>query len=116
MNWTILIQSRPDTPDNRVLTALRMAVSAVADGETVSLFLTEGALDLARTHPGMDGERFRAQRDLLAEIVDLGVDVQACDMWLIPASTDGELLPGIVPSSMRHMIRKVQQADKVLTF
>lgn len=117
MSWTIIIQSRPDAPGNPAFTALRLAGAAVADGETVCLFLVEGALQLALKTPEIEDERLQAQRDMLCEFIELGMSVQACGMCLTrECKSEGDLLPGVAKGSMKTLVASIRQSEKVLTF
>lgn len=114
MHWTILIKSHPDAPGNPVLNALRLAAAALADGIRVSLFLSEAAAELA-WQDGNGNERRRVQRDLLAEILDLGAEVHACSLSLTESKPVRVLMPGIRASTMKMLVRLMQEADQVIT-
>lgn len=118
MHWTIIIQSSPDAPQNPVFTALRLAGAAVADGEKVCLFLVEGALQLALQSPDIQGdEHFQAQRDMLLEYIEIGMNVQACGMCLTrECKNEGDLLPGVAKGSMKTLVASIRNSDRVLTF
>jgi len=114
MHWTILIKSHPDAPGNPVLNALRLAAAALADGIRVSLFLSEAAIELAWAEGSAD-ERRRVQRDLLAEILDLGAEIHTCGLSLTESKPVRTLMPGIRGSTMKTLVRLMQEADQVIT-
>lgn len=115
MHWTILIKSHPEAPGNPVLNALRLAAAALADGIRVSLFLSEAAIELAWAEGGDANERRRVQRDLLAEILDLGAEIHTCGLSLTESKPVRPLMPGIRASTMRTLVRLMQEADQVIT-
>lgn len=114
MHWTILIKSHPEAPGNPVLNALRLAAAALADGVRVSLFLSEAAVELAWEEGGAD-ERRRIQRDLLAEILDLGAEIHTCGLSPTESKPVRALMPGIRASTMKTLVRLMQEADQVIT-
>lgn len=114
MHWTILIKSHPEAPGNPVLNALRLAAAALADGIRVSLFLSETATELAWAE-GDTNERRRVQRDLLAEILDLGAEIHTCGLSLTESKPVQPLMPGIRASTMKTLVRLMQEADQVIT-
>jgi len=116
MHWTLIIKSHPDADGNPVLQALRMAASALADEIGISIFLTQDALSLALPSAEQSSPRRIIQRDLLAEIRELGGDIRAVGLEWLPGTSARQLLEGVVSAGMKELVRVSKMSDQVITY
>lgn len=70
----IILHAAPDAPDNRSFTAIRLAGAMPADNKDVCVFLVEDGVRLADPELAQDNP----SRALFYELLDVGLDVQAC--------------------------------------
>ncbi|MGC9127739.1 MAG: hypothetical protein ACP5D5_07060 [Acidithiobacillus sp.] len=116
MHWTLIIKSHPDADGNPVLQALRMAASALADEIGISIFLTQDALPLALADGEDRSPRHLIQRDLLAEIRELGGEIRAVGLEWLPRDAARQLLEGVVSAGMKELVRVSKMSDQVITY
>ncbi|MCY0871943.1 MAG: DsrE family protein [Acidithiobacillus caldus] len=116
MHWTFIIKSHPDADGNPVLQALRMAASALADEIGISIFLTQDALSLALADADDHTARHTIQRDLLAEIRELGGEIRAVGLEWLPQTPPRPLLGGVVSAGMKELVRISKMSDQVITY
>ncbi|OFC30590.1 hypothetical protein BAE29_08715 [Acidithiobacillus caldus] len=116
MHWTFTIKSHPDADGNPVLQALRMAASALADEIGISIFLTQDALSLALADADDHTARHTIQRDLLAEIRELGGEIRAVGLEWLPQTPPRPLLEGVVSAGMKELVRISKMSDQVITY
>lgn len=107
----IILHAAPDAPDNRALTAIRLAGALLADDKTVTLFLVEDGARLADPKLAEDNPC----RALFYELLDVGLKVQVCGATLRKLSWDeGYLLPGVNKSSMKALSALMTEADEIV--
>ena len=109
----IILHAAPDAPDNRSFTAVRLAGAMLADNKEVCLFLVEDGVRLADPELTQDNPA----RALFYELLDVGLDVQACGGTLRRLGWgDGYPLPGVKKSSMKGLSTLISEADEVINF
>ncbi len=113
---TIIIQNPPYTDDNKAWHALRLAGAAMAEDMNVRVFLLEQGVEVARqgrTPPeGKDH-----LEELLAELVDVGLEVQGCGLCLKSCCLpEEELIGGVTRGSMKSLAGWIKTSDHVVTF
>ncbi|ELY92405.1 hypothetical protein C483_08118 [Natrialba hulunbeirensis JCM 10989] len=92
----------------RAWNALRLGITAVADGHEVSIFLLGEGVEAE----GITDEQFNV-RDRMEAFVDAGGDLQACGTCLeIRNSEESEYCP---MSTMSDLLEIVTASDRVLT-
>lgn len=107
----IILHAAPDAPDNRALTAIRLAGALLADDKAVTLFLVEDGARLADPELAEDNPC----RALFYELLDLGLKVQVCGATLRKLDWDeGYLLPGVNKSSMKALSALMTEADEIV--
>lgn len=108
----IILHAAPDAPDNRALTAMRLAGALLADNKDVQLFLVEDGAKLA--DPKLSEEH--ACRALFYEMMDVGMQVFVCGATMRKLGWDeGYPLPGVQKSSMKALSTLLDGADKVIS-
>ena len=109
----IMLHAAPDSPDNRALTALRLAGAMLADNKDVSLFLVEEGGRLADSKLPEDN----SCRALFYEMMDVGMQVFVCGATMRKLGWDeGFLLPGVQKSSMKALSTLISTADEIVSF
>lgn len=109
----IVLHASPHAPDCRALTALRLAAAMLADYKDVHLFLVEDGVRLADPQLSAD----HPCRALFYELLDAGLDVQACGGTMNKLGWDQAYpLPGIKRSSMKALSALLSEADEIVTF
>lgn len=109
----IILHAAPDAPDNRGYTAIRLAGAMLADSKDVHLFLVEDGVRLADPQLAQDNP----SRALFYELLDVGLEVQACGGTLRRLGwEDGYPLPGVKKSSMKGLSTLISEADEVINF
>lgn len=109
----IILHAAPDAPDNRALTAIRLAGAMLADNKDVSLFLVEEGASLADPKLPEDNPC----RALFYEMMDVGMQVLVCGATMRKLGWDeGYPLPGIQKSSMKALSTLLSEADEVVSF
>jgi predicted peroxiredoxin len=109
----IILHAAPDAPDNRALTAIRLAGAMLADDKDVHLFLVEDAARLADPKLPEDNPC----RALFYELLDVGLEVQVCGGTMRKLGwEEGYPLPGVKKSSMKALSALISEADEVITF
>lgn len=109
----IILHAAPDAPDNRSFTAVRLAGAMLADNKDVCLFLVEDGVRLADPELTQDNPA----RALFYELLDVGLEVQACGGTLRRLGwEDGYPLPGVKESSMKGLSTLISEADEVINF
>lgn len=109
----IILHAAPDAPDNRSFTAIRLAGAMLADNKDVCVFLVEDGVRLADPQLAQDNP----SRALFYELLDVGLEVQACGGTLRRLGwEDGYPLPGVKKSSMKGLSTLISEADEVINF
>lgn len=109
----IILHAAADAPDNRALTALRLAGALLADNKDVTLFLVEGGAQLA--DPALSENN--PCRHLFYEMLDAGMEVLVCGATMRKLGWDeGYILPGLTRSSMKALSAVMTEADEIVTF
>lgn len=109
----IILHAAPDAPDNRSYTAIRLAGAMLADNKDVCLFLVEDGVRLA--DPRLPGDN--PCRGLFHELLDVGLEVQACGGTLRKLGwEEGYPLPGVKKSSMKSLSALISEADEIVNF
>jgi uncharacterized protein involved in oxidation of intracellular sulfur len=92
-----------------VWNAFRLGVFAVAEGDSVKVFLLARGVEAE----GLDTEKFRVTEQMSA-LVDAGGEILACGTCLkIRQSEGSELCP---LSTMKDLYEVVRDSDRVVTF
>ena len=109
----IILHGAPDSPENRALTALRLAGAMLADNKDVSLFLVEEGARLVDQKLPEDNQC----RALFYEMMDVGMQVFVCGATMRKLGwEEGFLLPGVQKSSMKALSALISAADEVVSF
>jgi uncharacterized membrane protein YdjX (TVP38/TMEM64 family)/rhodanese-related sulfurtransferase/sulfur relay (sulfurtransferase) complex TusBCD TusD component (DsrE family) len=113
---TIVIQNAPYKGDNKAWHALRFAGAALTEDMKVRVHLLDDGVQLARRDlPVPTGATDLGQ--LLAELMECGLEVRACGMSLDGCRLDEkDLIPGIQQGSMKALASWAQESDIMLTF
>jgi len=112
-NALIILHAAADAPDNRALTAIRLAGALMADNKDVTLFLVEEGARLA--DPALSENN--PCRDLFYELLDIGMQVFVCGATMRKLGWDeGYPLPGVTRSSMKALSALMTEADEIVTF
>jgi sulfur relay (sulfurtransferase) complex TusBCD TusD component (DsrE family) len=113
---TIVIQNAPYKGDNKAWHALRFAGAALTEDMKVRVHLLDDGVQLARRDlPVPAGATDLGQ--LLAELMECGLEVRACGMSLDGCKLDEkDLIPGIQQGSMKALASWAQESDIMLTF
>lgn len=109
----IILHAAPDAPDNRALTAMRLAGALLADNKDVQLFLVEDGARL--TDPKLNEDN--PCRALFYEMMDVGMQVFVCGATMRKLGWDESYpLPGVQKSSMKALSALLGGADEVVSF
>lgn len=109
----IILHAAPDAPDNRSFTAIRLAGAMLADNKDVCVFLVEDGVRLADPELAQDNP----SRALFYELLDVGLEVQACGGTMRRLGWDeGYPLPGVKKSSMKGLSALISEADEIVNF
>ncbi|MDP2708019.1 MAG: VTT domain-containing protein, partial [Burkholderiales bacterium] len=113
---TIVIQNAPYKGDNKAWHALRFAGAALTEDMKVRVHLLDEGVQLARRDQIVpEGATDLGQ--LLAELMEFGLEVRACGMSLNGCRLDEkDLIPGVQPGSMKALASWAQESDIMLTF
>lgn len=113
---TIVIQNAPYKGDNKAWHALRFAGAALTEDMKVRVHLLDDGVQLARRDQTVpEGATDLGQ--LLAELMECGLEVRACGMSLDGCRLDEkDLIPGIQQGSMKALASWAQESDIMLTF
>ncbi|MHB1141959.1 MAG: VTT domain-containing protein [Sulfuricaulis sp.] len=113
---TIVIQNAPYKGDNKAWHALRFAGAALTEDMKVRVHLLDDGVQLARRDQTVPkGATDLGQ--LLAELMECGLEVRACGMSLDGCRLDEkDLMPGIQQGSMKALAGWAQESDIMLTF
>ena len=113
---TLLVYSGPYHEDNRAWHALRMASAGVTEGMRVRIHLLETAIFLGvRNQRIPEGEA--DMQGLLAELIENGIEVSACDLAMEGFGLgEADLLPGVRKSSLSTIGGWLAESDLALSF
>ncbi len=113
---TIVIQNAPYKGDNKAWHALRFAGAALTEDMKVRVHLLDDGVQLARRDQIVpEGATDLGQ--LLAELMEFGLEVRACGMSLNGCRLDEkDLIPGVQTGSMKALASWAQESDIMLTF
>jgi uncharacterized membrane protein YdjX (TVP38/TMEM64 family)/rhodanese-related sulfurtransferase/sulfur relay (sulfurtransferase) complex TusBCD TusD component (DsrE family) len=113
---TIIIQNAPYKGDNKAWHALRFAGAALTEDMKVRVHLLDDGVLLARRDQiAPEGATDLGQ--LLAELMEFGLEVRACGMSLNGCRLDEkDLIPGVQPGSMKALASWAQESDIMLAF
>jgi len=113
---TIVIQEPPYSESNKAWHGLRFAGASLAENMEARVFLLERGVELGhKGHQVPEGkENLEA---LLAELMECGLEVQACGMCMNTCCLEeGDMIQGITRGSMKSLAGWVKTSDHVLTF
>ena len=109
----IVLHAAADAPDNRALTALRLAGALMADNKDVDLFLVEAGAKLA--DPALDAGN--PCRSLFYEMLELGMQVYVCGATMRKLGWEEANLPaGVKRSSMKALSALMSEAGEIISF
>lgn len=109
----IILHAAADAPDNRALTALRLAGALMADNKDVSLFLVESGAKLA--DPALDAGN--PCRSLFYEMLELGMQVCICGATMRKLGWEESHLPvDVKRSSMKALSTLMTDAGEIISF
>jgi len=113
---TIIIQNAPYHDDNKAWHALRFAGAALTEDMSVHIhLLDEGVKVGMRGHQVAEGKI--NLEELLAELIECGLEVRACGMAVDELGISEEaLIKGIEKGSMKALAHWVKSSDHVMTF
>ena len=113
---TIVIQNAPYKDDNKAWHALRFAGAALAEDLAVRVHLLDDGVEVGRRgHQPPEGVVNLEQ--LLAELIECGLEVRACGMALDGCGIgEGDMVAGIEKGSMKALAEWVKTSDQVMTF
>lgn len=113
---TIIIQNAPYQADNKAWHALRFTGALLVEDIEVRLHLLEQGVELGRTGHKVPKGMVDLEA-LLKELMECGVEVNACGMTLGDRGIEeSDLIPGIRKGSMSSLAGWVKTSDHVLTF
>lgn len=113
---TIVIQNAPYKGDNKAWHALRFAGAALTEDMKVRVHLLDDGVQLARRDQVVPAGATDLGQ-LLAELMECGLEVRACGMSLDGCRLDEkDLIPGIQQGSMKALASWAQESDIMLTF
>jgi uncharacterized membrane protein YdjX (TVP38/TMEM64 family)/rhodanese-related sulfurtransferase/sulfur relay (sulfurtransferase) complex TusBCD TusD component (DsrE family) len=113
---TIVIQNAPYKGDNKAWHALRFAGAALTEDMKVRVHLLDDGVQLARRDQVVPAGATDLGQ-LLAELMECGLEVRACGMSLDGCKLDEkDLIPGIQQGSMKALASWAQESDIMLTF
>lgn len=109
----IVLHAAADAPDNRALTALRLAGALMADNKDVALFLVEAGAKLA--DPALDADN--PCHSLFYELLEVGMQVYVCGATMRKLGWEQEHLPADVQrSSMKALSGLMTAAEEIISF
>ena len=109
----IVLHAAADAPDNRALTALRLAGALMADNKDVALFLVESGAQLA--DPALDADN--PCRSLFNEMLEVGMQVYVCGATMRKLGWEETMLPADVKrSSMKALSALMTEAGEIISF
>jgi len=113
---TIVIQEPPYVANNKAWHALRFAGAALAENMEVRVFLLERGVELGRKGHEVPEDKENLEA-LLVELLEYGLEVQACGMCLNTCCLEESgMIAGITRGSMKALAGWVKSSDNVLTF
>jgi len=113
---TVVIQDAPYKEDNKAWHALRFAGAALAEDMDVRLHLLDEGVQAGRKdHQVPDG--MVNLEELLSELIECGLVVQACGMAIDSCGIDeASMIDGIRRGSMKDLAGWVKHSDQVMMF
>lgn len=109
----IVLHAAADAPDNRALTALRLAGAMMADSKDVALFLVESGARLV--DPALDADN--PCRTLFNEMLEVGMQVYVCGATMRKLGLEESALPaGASRSSMKALSALMSEAGEIISF
>jgi sulfur relay (sulfurtransferase) complex TusBCD TusD component (DsrE family) len=115
-NISIVIQNAPYQPDNKAWHALRFAGAALTEDMNVRVHLLDEGVRVGQRAQAVPEGAVNLE-NLLAELIECGLEVRACGMSLDGCGYQPEnLIPGIERGSMRALAAWVKDSEAVMTF
>ncbi len=113
---TIIIQNAPYKDDNKAWHALRFAGAALAEDMLVQVHLIDDGIFVGQKgHQVPEGKA--NLEELLAELIECGLEVRACGMAVDDYGLqEDDLIDGIKKGSMKALAGWVKASDHVIAF
>jgi len=112
---TLIVQEAPDGPSPKAGDALRLAGAALTEELEVRLFLLGAGVELGRR--GRAAPAGGVDPALLAELVECGLEVQACGKCMRDRGLDeDDLVAGVRRGSMRSLVAWIKDSEHVIGF
>ena len=113
---TIVIQNAPYQSDNKAWHALRFAGAALTEDMVVRVHLLDDGVEVGRSNQQPPAGAVNLE-ELLAELMECGLEVRACGMSLNDCAIDEAIMiPGIERGSMKALAAWVKDSDQVMVF
>jgi uncharacterized protein involved in oxidation of intracellular sulfur len=117
MNLLIILNPNPYDGSDVTRNALRLADFTLKAGSSVSIFLMNDAVDLAREGLAC-GSYDTDLGAMLVDLVNKGVQVKVCSTCLTRCglAKDKPLMKEVVEAKMPELVQWIEAADKVVSF
>jgi uncharacterized protein involved in oxidation of intracellular sulfur len=117
MKLLIILNRNPYDGTDVTRNALRLADFTLKAGSSVSIFLLNDAVDLARV--GVTPITYDTNLGaMLVELTSRGVPVKACSTCLTRCglAKGKPLMPGVIEAKMPELVNWIDESDKVVSF
>jgi sulfur relay (sulfurtransferase) complex TusBCD TusD component (DsrE family) len=113
---TIVIQNSPYKDNNKAWHALRFAGAALAEDMKVRVHLLDDGVEVVRHGHQVPVGAVNLE-ELLAELIDCGLQVSACGMSLTDCAIDeSAMIGGVECGSMKALAGWVKESNHVMVF
>ncbi len=117
MKLLIVLNKNPYDGSDVTRNALRLAEFALKASDSVSIFLMNDSVDLARQNV-LQGDYDTDLGSMLSDLMSKGVPVKLCSSCLTRCGLNKNmpLLPGAIEAKMPELLSWIKEADKVISF